>query len=111
MDRNEYNTKWKKENKDKMVISGKRYRKKNALKISLKEKEYRIKNPKKEKAHNLAKYHIQIPKRALCCVCEKEKAIDRHHEDYDKELEVWLCCKPCHKEVLDRQRQAREEDD
>lgn len=109
-----YGDKYRHKNKDKI----RKYFVKNRKKLLKKKKEYyqkhkekfkknNIKNRDKIKAHSLAR-KIKIPRGTLCCVCEREKAIDKHHEDYDKPLEVGFCCRGCHRE-LDYQRQAREQ--
>lgn len=59
-------------------------------------------------AGNLAKKLIQIPKDYKCEVCNINLAVQRHHEDYSKPLEVILCCKKCHG-LLDERRHIKEE--
>jgi len=54
-------------------------------------------NPKKRKAQLIAQEKIKIGEGYLCDLCKKELATERHHEDYDKPLEVMLVCKNCHK--------------
>lgn len=56
---------------------------------------YRQKNPKQVIARNKARL-IKIPKGQLCVVCNKDLAVEKHHEDYDKPLEVMFVCKKCH---------------
>ena len=122
MNKKEYKKIWNKKNKDKIKENNKKYYIKNKDKIKkwgekkkkkIKEykKKYRIKKNRKKnkdkiKAQNLAR-KIKIPKGTICCICEERLATEKHHEDYDKGLEVWFCCGTCHKE-LDYQRQARE---
>lgn len=74
--RKKYISKWKKDNKDKL----KRY-------------------PEKEKSRRIAREKIKIPLGTLCEKCLKNKAKERHHEDYNKPLDVLLLCVKCHAEV------------
>lgn len=39
---------------------------------------------------------IPIPKGKLCEDCNKVLAVDRHHEDYSKPLDVDFVCRSCH---------------
>ena len=54
------------------------------------------KNEHKIKARKLAVHHIKIPKGKLCEKCKKNKAEERHHDDYSKPLKVKFLCKKCH---------------
>ena len=56
---------------------------------------YRKKNKEKIKAQNKARI-INIPKNKLCEKCSKMIARDKHHEDYNKPLEVRFVYKQCH---------------
>jgi len=44
----------------------------------------------------MAKRKIKIPKGQLCQICNKNLTTDRHHEDYNKPLEVEFLCQECH---------------
>ena len=79
----------------------------NRGKARIRIKNYNKKNPKKIIARNKSR-SIKIPKGYMCEVCNKKLAIERHHENYDKELEVILCCKKCHIE-LNKQKRLRDE--
>jgi transposase len=74
-------------------------------------KKYSKENPEKIKAHNLAKYYINIPKNQLCEICNKNKAKEKHHEDYSKPLEIKFLCVSCHqklhRELLCQKNQCR----
>ena len=70
-------------------------------------KKYEEKNKDKVKAKDRANYYIKIPEEQLCQVCNEEKAIQKHHEDYSKPLEVLFVCRSCHGE-LDRKRRLKE---
>lgn len=59
------------------------------------------------KARKVAYKKIKIPKGQICVKCKKELATERHHEDYDKPLEVELVCKKCHIK-LDKIKQQRD---
>ncbi len=56
-------------------------------------------NPEKRLAQIRAYDNIKIPKNKLCQVCNKNKAIERHHPDYSKQLEVMFLCRNCHREI------------
>lgn len=56
---------------------------------------------KKYNARHKAEQEFSL-KGKICERCGKYKAKFRHHEDYDKPLEVILCCKKCHK-ILDEE--------
>lgn len=58
---------------------------------------YRKKYPIKIKAHQIANKYIKILKNQLCEKCLKELAKYKHHENYDKPLEVNFVCISCHK--------------
>ncbi len=61
-------------------------------------KKYAQKNKKKINAKASANYHIKIPKGQICRFEEcKELATEKHHEDYDKPLEVIFYCRKHHK--------------
>ena len=55
-----------------------------------------IKYLEKRKVRLKAQRKIKILKNQLCEHCKKEKATDRHHEDYSKPLEIIFLCKKCH---------------
>jgi len=48
------------------------------------------------KARSKANRLIKIPKGQLCQGCNRNLAIERHHEDYNKPLKVEFLCKDCH---------------
>ena len=79
----------------------KKYYAKNREKIKENRKEWLKKpeNRKKINARNFAKRCIKIKKEDKCEVCKVSGAEDRHHENYDKPLEVVLVCKSCHKKI------------
>ena len=73
----------------------------------LKEKEFREywkiyrrnhKDKKKDLARILSR-KIKIPKNQLCKICKKNKAIQKHHKNYSKPLEVIFVCKECHQKI------------
>ncbi len=84
-----YNKNWKIKNKERIDTGNKIYKKKYS-----KKKENKI----KIKAQTIAQ-KIPIPKKRLCEMCNKNLAILRHHENYNKPLEVKYLCKICHYKI------------
>jgi len=62
---------------------------------NLNSKNWRENNMEKWKAQVLAR-KIKIPKGTLCCICKKELAKIKHHEDYSKPLKIKFVCYRCH---------------
>jgi hypothetical protein len=63
--------------------------------------EYRTKNPKKYKAHTMISNALRagkIKKPDSCQECDSSFAIEGHHDDYSKPLEVRWLCASCHKQ-------------
>jgi hypothetical protein len=56
-------------------------------KILERRKQYSKENKKKVRARDKAR-KIKIPKNKMCEICKMEKATQKHHEDYNKPLEV-----------------------
>jgi hypothetical protein len=90
----EYISKWRKENPNKV----KGYYKNNREKHNASMREYYIKNKDKHHARIEAR-RIPIPEGYLCQKCNIDPAIERHHPDYSKPLEINLLCRKCHKIV------------
>ena len=64
-------------------------------------------NPEKRLAQIRAYDNIKIPKGQLCQICNKNKAVERHHEDYSKPLEIMFLCFDCHRKIhLDTHRHS-----
>jgi len=59
-------------------------------------------NKKKWLARSKAVKEIKIPKGQICIVCKENLATQRHHEDYDKPLDVDFLCKKCHGSIPKR---------
>lgn len=77
---------WRKKNKDKVN----QYQNKNY---------HKHKSNKKFYARYLANRKIKIPKNQMCEICNKMKAIHKHHKDYLKPLEVRFLCLNCHQNI------------
>lgn len=119
---NNYKQKWRMNNLEKHREISRNWNKLHKEQIRIKSREWRINhqgytreyllnNPeiqKKAKIYWFVHHHIKIPKNQLCEICNKNLAIDRHHEDYNKPLEIIFCCRDCHA-LLDRERRKREE--
>ena len=91
----EYNKEYYLKNRDKILEKNGEWKKNNKNKHSNYVLKSNLKNPTHLKARNLAR-QITIPKGKLCVECNKELAVEKHHEDYDKPLKVVFVCKKCH---------------
>ena len=72
-------------------------------------KEYR-KNPilrKRMVARNKAEYKIKIKPKDMCKSCGSKKDLERHHQDYDKPLEIEILCRDCHRKLHRRKNGLR----
>ena len=83
-------------NRDKFRGYFKKYssKKKNRNIINLRLKNYYSNNEEarfKKNARAITS-HIKIPKNKLCEICLKNIAIEKHHTDYNKPLEIKLLC-------------------
>ena len=75
------------------------YRQLNKDKIRDYNRKYYGKNREKVLAMIEAGRKIKIPENQKCEVCDSVPALDKHHEDYSKRLEVVFCCKMCHAQL------------
>jgi hypothetical protein len=68
------------------------------LKNKLRVKKWKENNKNKFKAQQLAERRIKIifP---FCLYCGSNKKLHRHHEDYDRPLNVLILCNDCHKKI------------
>lgn len=84
--------------KNKAILNKKsrEWHKKNPQKGRESTKRWRKANPEKRNAQARAQNNIKIPEGQLCVLCNIKKAIDRHHEDYSKPLDVQFLCRGCH---------------
>jgi hypothetical protein len=60
-------------------------------------KEYCCKNKAKRSARIRAWWHIPIGEK--CEKCGATERLDRHHNDYDKPLEIQTLCRTCHAQL------------
>lgn len=89
---------WRKNNGDRTKELKRLWKEKNREKLRLQQKLWCCENKEKVLAQKLSKI-ITIPKNQICVICKKEKAINKHHEDYNKPLEVIFCCNSCHSKL------------
>ena len=59
-------------------------------------------NPKAVKANVLAR-NISLENKK-CIICESTNFLVRHHEDYDKPLQVDIVCRSCHSKIHHKKR-------
>ena len=113
----EYNKKWRTEHPNYQKEYGKKYYQEHKEKYDLKnrgwikrhpkrkkelqrvgQRKYKKRHPEKIEAHRKAN-KIKIPKGQLCQICSVKLAVERHHEDYSKPLEVLFVCNKCHNTI------------
>jgi hypothetical protein len=74
------------------------WRKKNRIHFNnLIKKDY-MKNKHKWKARKKT-IRIIIPKGQLCEICNKKKAIHKHHNNYSDPFDISFLCFDCHKDI------------
>jgi len=88
--------KWYKNNKEKRKEYIKNWRNKN--KKRLKEYNKERYNKKIKKAWNLVR-GVVIPQNKMCQNCNKEKAIMKHHPDYNNPKGVLFVCQSCNQKL------------
>lgn len=95
----EYDINWKINNPEKVKENNKKDSQKHKERKNKQQKKYIKKYPKKVIAHSKSNYYIKIPKGYLCIKCNKELATEKHHNDYNKPLNVIFLCKTCHTKI------------
>jgi len=96
---NNYKRKWNINNPEKKKESCRKWDINNPEKKRGYSKRYMKKYPLKVKAQQIAFRFIKIPEDKLCEICNINKAINRHHPNYNLPLQVKLLCIPCHVEI------------
>jgi len=99
--RKKYMKEWRLKNKEKRYRYNKiKYQKTKSYNKYQREyrRIYTKKNPLISKAHQLARYNIQIINQR-CESCNENIAVHRHHPNYNNPLEVELLCINCHLKV------------
>lgn len=99
MNTKEYGKEYYLKNKEKIKEYTKKYKINNKDKVKQHKRNYYQNNKdrlrKKFYARMIAKKKIKLV--GLCQDCKVMKAVERHHPDYNKPLEVELLCSSCHK--------------
>ena len=85
----EYKKNWKIRNKKELDKKNKIYKKKYSMKEE---------NKIKIKAQGLAK-RTPVQENQMCEMCLKNKAVLRHHANYNKPLKIKYLCKICHYKI------------
>ena len=81
-------------------LSIQKYKKNNRDKEILSTENWRKKNPKKRNAQSMLQYYVKIGniiKPTICENCKIEGNLQGHHFDYNKPLSVIWLCPECHK--------------
>lgn len=91
----EYRRRWRIENHDKIQRYVRTYRQstRGRMMYNKEMRRYHIKHPMVVKARQLAK---KIPIQSDCTICGSSNCLQRHHDDYNKPLEVKILCRSCH---------------
>ena len=95
----EHERKYRRNNRKKTYERVMRWQKDNPEKTYKKLCKYREKNKQKTNARNLAIKHIRITNKTKCSICKVNLAKQRHHNDYNKPLDVLLVCFKCHTNI------------
>lgn len=61
-------------------------------------RKYRIRKIKEVNARNISQ-KIKIPINEKCEICKIHLAMERHHPDYNKPLEIMFLCVECHRGI------------
>jgi len=94
---NKQSREWVRNNAKKVTENTIKWRKENPEKVKIQNHNNYIRNKEKYYARGIAQKNIKLGEK-LCQRCNKRKAVERHHTDYNKPLEVELLCKKCHDE-------------
>jgi hypothetical protein len=86
-------------NKEIVKNSSKKRYLKNKDKIRKRGKKWYELNYFKEIVKRIAQRKIKIPKNQVCERCNEMLAVDRHHKNYKKPLEVKFLCRSCHLKI------------
>lgn len=84
---------------DKSRENSKKYYHKNKEKWIQYRLKGRVYDKLKSQVRTKANYYIKIPLNAKCELCSSKSKIERHHQDYNKPLQVILVCKDCHYKI------------
>ena len=96
--RKKYLKKYYEKNRERCNLLKKEYKKRNKGTYAKLQREYRKRYPEKILAHTLSK-KIKIPEKKLCEGCESNLAKEKHHQNYNKPLEITFLCKSCHTKI------------
>ena len=68
-------------------------------KVAARVRRWRERNPERDRAHSLVAYALKtgrLTRPANCTTCGAAGAVQAHHEDYARPLDVAWLCRPCH---------------
>ncbi len=89
-------------NREKLRLDSKTYLQENYDARLAVQRKYYHENKEKRRAHHLVSMNIRLGKIIRvnnCEICNSDRKIEAHHEDYSKPLEIKWLCKLCHENV------------
>jgi len=86
--------KYKEEHREENRIRDRKYYQEHKTQKQIVHKNYSLTNRLKRLAKERARYHVSLA--GNCSNCGGTEQLERHHPDYDKDLEVVTLCKKCH---------------
>ena len=104
--RKEYLRNYRKQHREQQAVYYQRWYKKHGRKYKTAYAEiimlYDKKHPDRKHARQAIGDAIRrgkLIKPTSCIICDKERYLNAHHEDYTKKLDVLWVCVPCHKKI------------
>jgi hypothetical protein len=89
---------WYKKNREDILKKAKLFYVEKSEKIKQYASEHKKKHRKEANARNYARNHITLEGKQ-CELCQSTRALQRHHPDYSKPLEIQVLCSSCHRRI------------